>query len=217
PLVISNQGAVTAQGLIKRNSLNALNAPAGALPQVLGLLFDPSVAGVPRSGGGIAFTLPDNNLRSPYALQYNLQIERELLGDLLLNLAYVGTRGVKLTRLRTPNGGPNSITLPIDPLGLTGKPVYLALPPLADLSAVSFSRPNPLLGAYTIFDSSAASIYHSFQATAMKRFSHGYQFGAAYTWSHAIDDVSDVFDVAGAFVTPQDDRALNLERGNANF
>lgn len=40
---------------------------------------------------------------------------------------------------------------------------------------------------------------------------------AAYTWSHAIDDVSDVFDLAGAFNLPQDDRNLRAERGDANF
>ncbi|MCI0523839.1 MAG: carboxypeptidase-like regulatory domain-containing protein, partial [Acidobacteria bacterium] len=218
-LDIVNQGVLTPRrGLITPDNLNGLNAPAGVLPQLLGLLFDPSVAGSPRSGGGIAFTLPDNDLRSPYTLQYNLQIERELYPDFLVNLAYVGARGVKLTRFRTPNGGPNSITLPIDPLALTPNPVFaIALPPLSDIEGNRFSRPNPLLGAYTIFDSSAASTYHSFQATATKRFSRGYQFGAAYTWSHAIDDVSDVFDVAGAFVLPQDDRALNLERGDANF
>src|SRR5262249_45074174 len=108
--------------------------------------------------------------------------------------------------------------LPIDPLGLTTNPIFaIAIPPLSDLNSPKLSRPNPLLGAYTIFDSSAGSTYHSFQATATKRFSQGYQFGAAYTWSHAIYDVSDVFDVAGAFVLPQDDRALNLERGDANF
>src|SRR5262249_41133977 len=118
----------------------------------------------------------------------------------------------------TPNGGPNSVTLPIDPLGLNQSPIFaVALPPLSDIATGRTSRPNPLLGAYTIFDSSASSIYHSFQATVTKRFSQGYQFGAAYTWSHAIDDVSDVFDVAGSFVLPQDDRALAQERASANF
>lgn len=218
PLNIVSQGKITEQALVTPGSLNALNVPAGALPQVLGLLFNPSVAGVLPSGGGIAFTLPDNNLRSPYTLQYNLQFERELYTDFLVNLAYVGARGVKLTRFRTPNGGPNSITLPIDPIGLSQNSVFaLALPPLFDPNAATPARPNPLLGAYTIFDSSAASAYHSFQAAATKRFSQGYQFGAAYTWSHAIDDVSDVFDVAGASALPQDDRALALERGDANF
>ncbi|HKE05332.1 MAG TPA: hypothetical protein VKE91_14830, partial [Blastocatellia bacterium] len=223
--VIKNGGDPQGVTLLRKLSLNSVGIPNSVLQQVLGLLFNPAAAGaLPSgqkllpSGGGLAYTLPDKNLRSPYALQYNLQIERELFSDFLVNLAYVGTRGVKLTRFRTPNGGPNSITAPIDPLGLTPNPVFaIAIPPLANLNADSLTRPNPLLGAYTIFDSSASSIYHSFQATAMKRFSQGYQFGAAYTWSHAIDDVSDVFDVAGAFALPQDDRALDLERGNANF
>jgi hypothetical protein len=74
-----------------------------------------------------------------------------------------------------------------------------------------------LLGAFTVFDSSAASNYHSLQFAVTKRFSKGYQFGAAYTWSHAIDDVSDVFDVAGAFALPQDDRNLLAERASTNF
>src|SRR5262249_61348220 len=120
------------------------------------------------------------NLRSPYTLQYNLQFERELFSDLLVNLAYVGTRGVKLTRFRTPNGGPNSITLPIDPLGLTPNPVLaVAIPPLANLKADSLTRPNPLLGAFPIFGSSASSIFHSFPATAMEQFFRGCQLCAA--------------------------------------
>ena len=202
---VINQGQCIAQsGLIRPIALNAIRCANSVLATGAGVALQsgcrgtlPSGQTLLPSGGGLAFTLPDNNLRSPYALQYNLQFERELYGDLLVNLAYVGTRGVKLTRFRTPNGGPNSITLPIDPLGLTPNPLFaIALPPLSNINADSFSRPNPLLGAFTIFDSSAASTYHSFQATATKRFSQGYQFGAAYTWSHAIDDVSDVFDVA---------------------
>src|SRR5262249_8022187 len=151
------------------------------------LLFDPQIAGGLPSGGGIAFTLPDRNLRSPYGLQYNLQIERELYKDFLVNLAYVGSRGIKLTRFRTPNGGPNSITIPIDPFGVNIKNprLAIALPPLSDITSNLPTRPNPNLGAFTLFDSSAASNYHSMQLTVTKRFSQGYQFGAAYTWSHA--------------------------------
>ncbi len=222
--VINSNGAFIQYPLIQNGRLNAIQLPSGVLPQVLGLLFNPSTTNplsngsrLP-SGGGLAYTLPASDLRSPYTLQFNLQIERELSNDLLLNVAYVGTRGVKLTRFRTPNGGPNSITLPIDPLGLnTNAPRAIALPPLSNFATQQYQRPNPSLGAYTIFDSSAASNYHSLQTTITKRFSQGYQFTTAYTWSHAIDDVSDVFDVGGAFVFPQDDRALQLERGNASF
>src|SRR5207244_2105428 len=127
---------------------------------------------------------------------------------------------VKLTRFRTPNGGPNSIITPLNPFGLTvdGE----RLPPVVPFPPLFFSnpqgtRPNPALGAYTVFDSSAASNYHALQASVTKRFSGGRQITAAYTWSHAIDDVSDIFDLAGAFALPQDDSNLRAERGNANF
>jgi hypothetical protein len=204
--------------------LNVIGLPPGALIPTLGVLFNsPALSGLP-SGAGLAFTLPERRLRTPYALHFNLQAERELLGDFLLNVAYVGSRGVKLTRFRTPNGGLYSPQIPLDPLGLTlNRPrpervlPALAFPPLFLNNPDPFYRPIPGLGAITIFDSSAASTYHSLQASLTKRFARGWQLTAAYTWSHAIDEVSDVFDVAGAFNLPQDDGNLRLERGHANF
>lgn len=218
PVDVVRGTQLTRFGLIAPNELNAIQLPAGVLPQILGLLFKPDVAGVLPSGSGLAYTLPDEDLRSPMAYHFNLQIERELFRDLLLNVAYVGTRGVRLTRYRTPNGGPNSVTLPVDPLGLLPNPRFaLAIAPLSNLDTGPLQRPNPSLGAYTIFDSSAASTYHSLQTALTKRFSQGYQMTAAYTWSHAFDDVSDVFDVAGAFALAQDDRVLRAEHASANF
>lgn len=218
PMYVGSGNNFQRYPLIATQQLNSIQLPSGALQQVLGLLFDSSLTGARPSGGGLAFTLPDQNLRSPYTVQFNLQVERELTRDLLANVAYVGTKGVKLTRFRTPNGGPNSITIPIDPLGLLSNPITaIALPPLGDLNSANPTRPNARLGAYTIFDSTAASNYHSLQASLTKRYAQGFQFTAAYTWSHALDDVSDVFDLAGAFVLPQDDRNLLAERGDANF
>src|SRR5262249_33697336 len=115
PIRVVSGNSTQESFLIADKQLNAVRVPGGVLQQLLGLLFDSSVAGGRPSGGGLAFTLPDKNLRSPYTLQFNAQVERELFKDFLLNLAYVGTKGVKLTRFRTPNGGPNAITLPIDP------------------------------------------------------------------------------------------------------
>jgi hypothetical protein len=78
-------------------------------------------------------------------------------------------------------------------------------------------RPNENLGAYQIYENSARSNYHALQIEGSKRYERGYQFTASYTWSHAIDDVSDVFTIAGAPILPQDGRNLRLERGSANF
>lgn len=217
PFNIVRNGRETIYGLIKPDSLNSLDIPSGALQSVLGLLFNPAAVGLEPSGGGLAFTLPDRDLRSPQTYQANLQLEREIGDNWLVNLAWVGTRGLRLTRFRTPNGGPLSITLPINPIGIGEKPILaVALPPLSNVDGRK-TRPNPALGSYTIFDSSAGSTYHSFQSSLSRQFSRGYQFTSTYTWSHAIDDVSDIFDVGGASALPQDDLELSLERASAGF
>jgi len=78
-------------------------------------------------------------------------------------------------------------------------------------------RPNPNLGAYQLYSNSASSNYHALQLEARKRYGHNYQFTAAYTWSHAIDDVSDAFTIGGASLVAQDSFNLRAERADANF
>jgi len=212
---------VYACDFIRQGTLNVLGVPPGGQQLFLARILNPAGIGRPASGAGLAFTLPDRQLRAPQSFHFNLQVERELFKDYLINVAYVGTRGLKLTRFRMPNGGLISPTSPVDPLQLSraqgGATVQPAIsrPPLS--TPTRLSRPIATLGAFTIFDSSASSIYHALQASVTKRFSGGRQLTAGYTWSHAIDDVSDVFDLAGAFSLPQDDSNLRAERGNANF
>lgn len=185
--------------------------------------------------GGLAFTLPEKNLRTPYAQQWHMTIEREFFDDYFISAAYVGTKGTKLTRLTTPNLGAN--VTPVIPIISKGQIAGVKFPVLfnpAVGSASGFSRcnedpqaacdpnqlasrPNPNLGAYQMFENSAASNYHALQLEARKRYSHGYQFTASYTWSHAIDDVSDVFPIAGGPVLPQDSFNFKAEKASANF
>lgn len=83
------------------------------------------------------------------------------------------------------------------------------------------NRPNPLLGAYTVIESSASSNYNALQASLARRSDRGLSFLLAYTWAHAIDDVSEVFDTSGAAVFAQDeigrDGGLRFERASAGF
>jgi len=158
----------------------------------------------------LEFTLPEKKLHSPYAQQWHLTAEREVLKGYLLSIAYVGSKGTKLTRLTTPNNGRDAI--PVMNINTTSPP---------RVSVSQFSTPlrpkSGLLGAYQIFENSASSVYHALQIEARKRYSQNYQFTAAYTWSHAIDDVSDLFPIAGAPVIAQDSRNFRAERGDANF
>ncbi|MEE9234086.1 MAG: hypothetical protein V3U28_01425, partial [Candidatus Acidoferrales bacterium] len=58
-----------------------------------------------------------------------------------------------------------------------------------------------------------ASIYHGLTLNLRKRFSNYYQFLASYTWSHAIDDSTDL----QTLLNPQDNRNARAERGNSTF
>jgi len=61
--------------------------------------------------------------------------------------------------------------------------------------------------------SNGSSIYHGFTANLRKRFSNHYEFLASYTWSHAIDDSTDL----ESTLTPQDSYYPGLDRSNSTF
>jgi hypothetical protein len=61
--------------------------------------------------------------------------------------------------------------------------------------------------------SNGSSVYHGFSANLRKRFSDHYEFLASYTWSHAIDDSTDL----QAPLAPQDSYNPSLERSNSLF
>jgi len=61
--------------------------------------------------------------------------------------------------------------------------------------------------------STGNSIYHAFTLTVTKRFSHGFELLSGWTYSHTIDDSTDL----STLLNPQDNSFPNLERGNSNF
>jgi outer membrane receptor protein involved in Fe transport len=71
------------------------------------------------------------------------------------------------------------------------------------------SNPNPTFTSVVFTNNGATSDYHAMQLQLERRLSRGLQALASYTWSHAIDDVSDEH-LSPAGVT-------NVVRGNADF
>ena len=81
---------------------------------------------------------------------------------------------------------------------------------------------NPLTGSVTgcipfgdmdANYSNGSSVYHGLTANLRKRFSSHYEFLASYTWSHAIDDSTDL----QSTLTPQDSYFPGLDRSNSTF
>jgi hypothetical protein len=144
----------------------------------------------------------DPAARTPYVQQWTAGVQHELPGRIMLEAAYVGTKGTALGRFRRFN----------TPLHVvTGE----NLPPRdGDLQSL---RPFPGLGMIIQRQHIANSIYHSLQVKADKRFSRHLGFLASFVWSKSIDDADSV--VPGLFESfgAQDERNLRLERGLSFF
>ncbi len=212
---VNNLSFFSSPGLVpflKSESSNQLGGTPADFAPLVGVLFYKTQA------GGLSFTLPEKNLQTPYVQQWHFSLEREI-SNLLLSAAYVGTKGSKLTRMVTPNGG-SSVT-PVQTLTLHSGPYpIISYDNSNNIDANQLPllyRTNVPLGAYQIYTNSANSIYHALQLEARKRFYSNYSLTASYTWSHAIDDVSDIMATAGAPALPQDVLNLAADRGNASY
>ena len=215
--------------LVQPGTLNTVN-PALSFAQVVNVI-NSFVRGTniipPISGFGA--TLPAQRLDMPEAHQFTFSFDQQLGPNLALTAAYVGTRGRKLLRFTTPNLGPNAVQVPLrlpPPIGggtnLPPTPVFIGitLPPGSRISAQGedlIGRPAADVGTIYRFESSANSRYDALQLQLRSRLRRRLQLQAAYTFAHANDDVSDVFELAGASALPQDSFNLAAERGPANF
>jgi hypothetical protein len=163
----------------------------------------------------LPLTLP-RALKVPYSQQYGLTIERQMGGHMSVSAAYVGTRGSRLLRLTTPELGSNMI---VQLASADTLPGTLPLPSFR-IDALFPLRSTPLnqiVVPHQQIEGSASSTYHSLQLEARQQYRQGVQWGAAFTYAHAIDDASDLFDTGGAFALPQDSFNLRAERASAGF
>lgn len=113
-------------------------------------------------------------LDQPYKMNWNLAIQREILPNTLLNIGYVGSRGVHLLGLTADDNSPPSR------LAADGRRYIPAGTP----------RLNPNFTQIRMRDTGHDSYYHSLQISVAKRFSRGFQFSSSYTWSKSIDTSS---------------------------
>ncbi|MGI9106494.1 MAG: carboxypeptidase regulatory-like domain-containing protein [Pyrinomonadaceae bacterium] len=172
--------------------------------------------------GGFGITLPERRLEMPEAYHYTLAFEQLLSNSLVISVSYVGTQGRHLLRLTTPNLGPNAFLIPTDInlVGIQPNVSGFALGPGERLNlngGIVGGRPVRRAGAVFIYESSANSNYNALQLQARGRLRRSLQYQLAYTFSKALDDVSDIFELAGAPALPQDSFDLRAERGPANF
>jgi len=140
----------------------------------------------------------DTDRRLGYSQQWNLSIQRELVGNFLLETGYVANVGRKLN-------GPNTSVNQVHPslMGAGNAQIRRPFPQFANVVSVA-----PMWGN---------SSYHGLNVKLEKRFSAGLNFLTNYTWSKFIDDVAAGFEngnAVGGIQNLYDRRAEKALSGN---
>jgi Carboxypeptidase regulatory-like domain/TonB dependent receptor/TonB-dependent Receptor Plug Domain len=122
-------------------------------------------------------------LKTPYSEQATIAVERQLAKDTVLTVSGIFSRGVNLYGTEDINapalGAPFTYTID----NATGQQVGTYT-----TGVYTGARPNPNFGAIYEETNGVSSWYDGLVLALDKRFGHGFQSQASYTWSHEIDD-----------------------------
>ena len=137
----------------------------------------------------------EKDFRNPYTERFSFGFQRQLSGQSLVDISYVGAESHHLTTRADLN--------PLLPSGL---------------------RLHPDFGPRTVRTSQGNSAYHSLQARLDRRFTHGFQATASYTWSKSLDSTSEgIGQVETQYLNdnltsvPVAQGGLKLDRGPSDF
>jgi outer membrane receptor protein involved in Fe transport len=160
----------------------------------------------------------DQNLRTPYMENYNLNLQQQITRKMTLQVGYVGSQGHKLLRFRDLNQ-PDLATIQAYDYHFGQNPITNVI-----YNVGGCCTPGALLGPgggavyYNYEEASGNSIYNSLQASWHIDNWHGLTSTFNYTWSHSIDDSSDGEDYVPNAAQPDNSQAINkYNRGNSNF
>jgi len=169
------------------------------------LLFSNPFAGAVTSGALNFAVSNDQNLRDRYIQQSNMDVQRKLPGNVVLDVGYVGSKGTRL----------------IVTFEDLNRPIQVVDPRTPGLPSLNARRPNQDYQRNVRSDESIGnSIYHALQMKAERRIASGLTFLAAYTFSKSISGPSDIGGQVGggSFIgAPQDIYYLRGDRSVSGF
>ena len=167
----------------------------------------PTVAPIPLTpdaglGQGV-FTV-DRDLASGYAQQWNFAVQRELMKNMVVEVAYAGS---KITHVGIPDTNINQLMasqLALGPALLTRvpNPFFGQIPRSSSLGdptipLAQLLKPFPRFTNVTFYRNNVGNTnYNALQTKLEQRFTHGFSFLVSYTRSKLIDEASSVFDAS---------------------
>jgi len=165
--------------------------------------------------GGIPLARPrhmNQDLATPYYMQYDFGVQYQLARDMVLDTSYIGTLGRKLVGIYNINTFDGRVSCPPAAYA-AGSPCYDAGFP----DGFSTKRPNTTISSDNFRNSAFSSNYNALNITLRKRFSAGLQFTANYTFAKSLDELSDAFRGKGNITSPTDPMNLKNDYGPSDF
>ena len=160
-----------------------------------------TAVGLPVASPGNAFFTVDPHFKQQYAIQGSASIAQELAPNLSLELGYIYYAGVHIQQIQEGNLIQTGVVDPFVGPQYTQKP------------GVTNGESNALITQNDVTTSAGHSTYNGLTASLTKKYGHGLQFQANYTWSKAIDNISDFSSQS----TPFRPGLLNLDRAPSDF
>jgi Carboxypeptidase regulatory-like domain/TonB-dependent Receptor Plug Domain/TonB dependent receptor len=174
----------------------------------------------------------ERNMRSPYLMNFNVNVQQQFGRHALAQIGYVGSLGRRLLRFRDINQPGQSTITATDiafaqantyPDPVTGNPVpcYPGGGPgcIPAYNAASRVYANNPYGAFYINqeESTAYSNYNSLQINLRVPDWHGISTILNYNFSHSLDNASDSEDFVPNASQPNNSMRPDLEYGDSNF
>ncbi|MCU1259482.1 MAG: Oar protein [Bryobacterales bacterium] len=162
---------------------------AAAITQLL-----PNAAQLRTGAAPYLFSAYDPNNVLPYTENWSYDIQWQPLDSWVATVGYVGNRGLHAL-LPVPFNQPGIATSANPIHGEQYSYGFNVLPSqtLRTNEGGNTDLRVPFIGYSSnalYYQSRGNSTYHALQASLQKRFSHGLQFSASYTYSHSLDDQS---------------------------
>lgn len=193
----------------------------------------------------LAPVLFDTHFSNAASNSWNFGVQREIKGNLVIDLNYVGSKGTHIYRevdgnppdpalvaqllafcvptnplnSATPASGPQLISAPCTSDTVTKQNLFSGfVPGQPNQSSLPFNAVTHNALDQPFYNRSVGnSIYNALQVKITRRFTHGLEVQGAYTWAHGIDDSNDPLNpAAGNRGFPRNSRALFEERGNSD-
>jgi hypothetical protein len=161
----------------------------------------------------VSFTAFDSHAPAQYVQQWNTSVQKSFGQNTSFEVGYIGARGFHLQRAHLIN---NTLPGP-GPLGprrpfktLTFVPGTTLTP--SSTTAVIQSETFPV-STINLLEDTAQSWYDAGYVNVRRRYSHGLSFLANYTLAKTLTNAPDFRSPMDESTIPQDNRALDLEKG----